>query len=198
MAAWPLLAGEDHLDRFLRMDVPWQTAGPTWRRSALNKVGPWDQGLACWQDWDFHVRALCLELPYTVIPTPKLFHRVPGLHRECISFSTPNRVRTASQERVISGSCSLLLRTSRLTPARKLLLARLLLTTSERWLEVGDSEAAMRCWRTTFDFDLISSRVYREGIALLRVHKSGLFRKGMRLYTHFAWPPSLRHHFVEV
>jgi hypothetical protein len=50
--------GEDALDRLLARDIPWQTTGPTWRRAALQRVGPWDESLPSWQDWDQHVRAL--------------------------------------------------------------------------------------------------------------------------------------------
>src|SRR2546430_8387557 len=35
--------GEDDLDRLLKVDVPWQTTGPIWRRQALEKIGPWDE-----------------------------------------------------------------------------------------------------------------------------------------------------------
>jgi len=48
----------DHLSRFLVEDTVWQTGSPLWRRTALERIGPWDESLLCWQDWDLHVRAL--------------------------------------------------------------------------------------------------------------------------------------------
>jgi hypothetical protein len=33
-----------------------------WRRSAVERVGPWDERLSRWQDWDYLLRALVLEL----------------------------------------------------------------------------------------------------------------------------------------
>jgi GT2 family glycosyltransferase len=49
----------EDLDRFLMDDCVWQTGSPLWKRASLARVGPWDEALDCWQDWDFHVRALC-------------------------------------------------------------------------------------------------------------------------------------------
>jgi glycosyltransferase involved in cell wall biosynthesis len=48
----------DDLDRFLSEDAVWQTGSPLWRRASLERFGPWDENLSCWQDWDFHVAAL--------------------------------------------------------------------------------------------------------------------------------------------
>lgn len=50
------------LDRFLVGDTVWQTGSPLWRRATLDRVGAWDEQLRCWQDWDFHVGALCAGL----------------------------------------------------------------------------------------------------------------------------------------
>jgi glycosyltransferase involved in cell wall biosynthesis len=49
---------DDHLLRFLLEDAAWSTGAPLWRRDALARLEPWDEKLSCWQDWDFHVRAL--------------------------------------------------------------------------------------------------------------------------------------------
>lgn len=62
----PEVAG--HLDRFLWDDPPWSTGSPLWRRSALDRIGPWDVRLHCWQDWEFHIRALCRGIQYVHVP----------------------------------------------------------------------------------------------------------------------------------
>ena len=41
------LPGQDDLERYLRVDIPWQTAGALWRRDALLRLGPWDEALPC-------------------------------------------------------------------------------------------------------------------------------------------------------
>lgn len=73
---WNELLGDDHpLDRFLACDTPWQTTGPTWRRAALERLGPWPEGSASWHDWEYHVRALCRGLRYGLAPVRDYHHR---------------------------------------------------------------------------------------------------------------------------
>jgi glycosyltransferase involved in cell wall biosynthesis len=57
-----------HLDRFIWKDPVWCTGSPLWRRSFLQSVGDWDEKLMCWQDWEFHVKALCRGLQYIYVP----------------------------------------------------------------------------------------------------------------------------------
>jgi hypothetical protein len=72
---WNTLDDGDPLDRFLAADTPWQTTGPTWRASALSRLGPWPEGAASWQDWEFHVRALCSGLRFGLAPERDYSHR---------------------------------------------------------------------------------------------------------------------------
>jgi glycosyltransferase involved in cell wall biosynthesis len=55
---WNIDNKEPDLKRFLLLDAPWQTTGPIWRREAVLKIGGFTEGLACWQDVDFHLKAL--------------------------------------------------------------------------------------------------------------------------------------------
>ena len=48
-----------NLDRFLIEDAVWSVGGPLWRKAALTRIGDWDERLLCWQDWEFHIKALC-------------------------------------------------------------------------------------------------------------------------------------------
>jgi glycosyltransferase involved in cell wall biosynthesis len=57
----------DDLDRFLREDAVWDAASPVWRRRAIEKIGGWNEDLPCWQDWEFHVAALCSGIQYEFI-----------------------------------------------------------------------------------------------------------------------------------
>jgi glycosyltransferase involved in cell wall biosynthesis len=70
--------GQDDLDAFLANKIPWQTSGPLWRRSALERVGPWDEELVhVGHDHEFHVRALCRHLKYVKLPVVDYFWRAP-------------------------------------------------------------------------------------------------------------------------
>ncbi len=66
---WNTPGPPDHLDRFLWDDPVWHTGSPLWRRDALGRIGPWNESLVCWQDWEFHIRALCRGITYSCIPS---------------------------------------------------------------------------------------------------------------------------------
>lgn len=55
---WSIDTGEPDLLRFLKLDAPWQTTGPVWTKEAVSLIGGYTEGLACWQDVDFHLKAL--------------------------------------------------------------------------------------------------------------------------------------------
>lgn len=61
---WNIATAEGDLERFLESDAVWQTTGPIWRKSALEKIGGFTEGLLCWQDVDIHLRALFARLKY--------------------------------------------------------------------------------------------------------------------------------------
>ncbi len=61
---WNIAKPENDLDRFLNRDNPWSISGPLWRREAFERLGPHDETLPGCQDWELHVRALCLGLKY--------------------------------------------------------------------------------------------------------------------------------------
>ena len=55
---WNIDNGKSDLHRFLILDAPWQTSGPIWKKEAVLTIGGFTEGLACWQDVDFHLKAL--------------------------------------------------------------------------------------------------------------------------------------------
>jgi glycosyltransferase involved in cell wall biosynthesis len=80
---------EPSLDRFLWDDVVWHTGSPLWRRAALERVGPWDERLLCFQDWEYHIRALCRGIQYAHVPRVLQYLREHGASR----ISTSNSLR---------------------------------------------------------------------------------------------------------
>lgn len=53
-----------YLDRFLWDDPVWHTGSPLWRSATVKRIGGWYERLICWQDWEFHIRALCRGITY--------------------------------------------------------------------------------------------------------------------------------------
>lgn len=67
---WNRFTDESDLDRFLRADAPWQTAGPIWRRSSLDPATAWDERVRSWQDWEFHIRTILAGKTYLKVAEP--------------------------------------------------------------------------------------------------------------------------------
>ena len=64
---WSKYVGDDTLAQFINMQSPWQTMGPVWRKESVKKIGGWDESLATWQDWEFHIRALLKGIRYKIV-----------------------------------------------------------------------------------------------------------------------------------
>jgi glycosyltransferase involved in cell wall biosynthesis len=62
---WNVEQEKADLNRFLELDAVWQTTGPIWKRSAVEMINGFTPGLACWQDVDFHLKALTSGLSYS-------------------------------------------------------------------------------------------------------------------------------------
>lgn len=94
---------ENLSERFLDQDMPFQTTGPTWRRDAVRRLGPWLECLSCWQDWEYHLRACVLDLKLGVCQRPDFFLRrsdaVPQIskfHNEAIHVQSRFRALEAA------------------------------------------------------------------------------------------------------
>lgn len=74
---WNIETSEPDLLRFLSLDAVWQTSGPIWKKSAVEKIGGFTEGLACWQDVDIHLKALIADLKYEKFYTlpPDIYYR---------------------------------------------------------------------------------------------------------------------------
>jgi glycosyltransferase involved in cell wall biosynthesis len=83
----------DDLDRFLWEDVIWGTNAPLWRKEQVRRIGGWEESMICWQDWEFHTKALIQGTKYTCVP-------------RILSYVRQDGVRTANsiiqQKRVVS------------------------------------------------------------------------------------------------
>lgn len=66
---------ENDLDRFIRIEFPWHTTGPIWKKSAIIAIGGWDETLHSRQDWDLHVRALIAKLIYKKEALVDMYYR---------------------------------------------------------------------------------------------------------------------------
>lgn len=184
----PAKPDQDDITRFLRVDIPWQTTGPTWRRTSLVRLGPWDERLPSWQDWDFHVRALAQGLRYRCFEAPHFFHRVTSLDRESISARKPSAAHRRGHVLAITSAFEALSRSRLLTRSRRQLLARLILNVAEQWHVAGDGAEALKLWSECRSKGLLDTARYWEGMALLRSWRVAPARALLRRYVATAWP----------
>jgi glycosyltransferase involved in cell wall biosynthesis len=105
---WNRKTDENDLDRFLKMDVAWQTTSPIWRKTSLAKIGAWDQSVLSGQDWEFHIRAIVAGLKYEWVEKLTPSPGIPGEGRGEGSFASqmPNATRSASN-RSVRTTCAL-------------------------------------------------------------------------------------------
>lgn len=168
---WNIGKVEPDLDRFLRLDIPWQTAGPTWRRSALARVGLWDESLPGRQDWEFHIRAICRKMIYTKIDDGWSLWRLTRPGSVSSTLSDPSRIKPALA--VLDGMIGLLEESGLMTPRRRRLLAM---------QHVAMGMVRARCG----DFDAARTFV---ALAVERGLLPGKYAKAMTAYTCSARVP---------
>lgn len=72
---WNMPNRVSDLDRFIADDAVWNTASPLWRKSAVEKIGDWNPSIICWQDWEYHILAICKGINYAHVPMVLQFIR---------------------------------------------------------------------------------------------------------------------------
>ncbi|WP_395816544.1 glycosyltransferase family 2 protein [Archangium minus] len=185
---WPAEPDRDDIERYLRVDIPWQTAGAIWRRKALVALGPWDEALPCWQDWDFYMRALARGARYQCFPDgPCFFHRVQTSARVAVSVKKRGPAQLRGVERAVASGQRYLEENGGLTSRRRLLLARLHLSVGEQLREQGLREESFAVWRRCRERRLVSEAQYREGQLFLTVWRTRLARGALRRYLALRW-----------
>jgi hypothetical protein len=95
---WNIEKSEPDLLRYLRLDAPWSITGPIWKRSALLRIGGFDESLPGWQDWQVHVVALLEGLTYLRSDTtPDSFCRIVGADKISGKASSLDHLKSKAQ-----------------------------------------------------------------------------------------------------
>ena len=177
------------LDRYLSLDFPWQTVGPIWRKSALNYYHlEWDERLLSWQDIEFNLHSLALNLNYKIFSIQDYYYRVMQNVSIGTEVGTPRHLKnrlhclSAIHSHMISNSCY--------TPERQELMISLYFHWMDQWLAIGQVEEAKRAWEICLNQLAIEPKLYRSGCWYIHmtqklnfhpyVHK--IVRRGLREY----------------
>jgi glycosyltransferase involved in cell wall biosynthesis len=86
-ACFPEASLDSDLERLFKVEHPWITSGPLWRKSFLEDVGRWNEELTAWQDWELNVRALLRSPRYKRSQVGDNYRRKGGFNRKTISSS---------------------------------------------------------------------------------------------------------------
>jgi hypothetical protein len=186
---WNADTGESDIDRYLRKDVPWQTASVVWRRDALQHLGPWDEAALSGQDWEFHLRALIRRFAYQRFGTHDTYWRMPESTRESIG----NRAHTPEHQQhravMVERVVALLEESGQLTQIRRVLSAGQFFLIATTLAAKGEKRDAMSVWTRCRRRGLITIGQYLEGLLFLRFwHRKGL-RTRLRARFERTWPP---------
>jgi len=169
------------LDRFLLLDTPWQTAGPIWRRDALEEIGAWNEALPSFQDWDFHVRALVGGLRYEWGGVhPDCFWRQPVSRDATVGTRSQSHEHLRSHLKLFSHTAVVMRDAALLDDHRNNLLAGLFFWLAETWLRSGDRVMALSVWRRCEELTGLQEDMYRKGRLLLESPSHMLLRRALR------------------
>ncbi|MFT3789240.1 MAG: glycosyltransferase family 2 protein [Tepidisphaeraceae bacterium] len=167
---WNADTGEDDLLRFLKLDVPWQTTSPMWRRPAFEKLGGWDEAALSSQDWEFHIRAILAGLKYERFREIDCHWRAPDASRQSIgkvALTKPEHVR--SRAKVIEGLLQRVRDKGRFDEKAKPLFAGLYFHTAEDLRRRATLNEGLAFWRSALAHGLIDATQYRDGAKYLKL-----------------------------
>lgn len=87
------------LEGFVRFSSwPWHVWGGLFRREAARRLGPWDERMRCWDDWEYMVRFLCNDPHVRHVPGTYSLARVHEKGRLFDLGKTQQGVRSRLQE----------------------------------------------------------------------------------------------------
>jgi hypothetical protein len=184
---WNGPSRKSDLDRLLALDIPWQTAGPTWRREALRRVGPWDEEFLSWQDWEFHTRALLRGLRYGRLSRADCFWRMPGQNRLSIGTHALSAAHLSSHERMVGKIVRMAEEAGALTEERRRGLGGVLFFLARLWPALGGEERANECWDRARVWQLVGDEVYWSGRLYLSIPSRKLQRWLLALLRGRGW-----------
>lgn len=189
---WNIPNSKNDIDRYLRMDVPWQTSSPIWKKSSLLRTGLWNPRLKNKDDWDFYLRVLIKGFAYKYMDSaPDCFWRIPTPDRDNLGKNSSKENVLESFEKLYEDVLKNLRNSCLLTDERKQLLGGLYYRIIRKWMEKGHRAKASVLWKHCYGEGLITKRQYMEGLALLTVWQHRLLKNSYARYLGWAWPDEL-------
>lgn len=188
--------GDNDIDRFLRGDVPWVVSSPIWTRSALERVGKWDERLRRFQDWEFHLRSIVAGFTYRRFKKIDMHIRNGDARLSKTSENGRKDPHFAYRDpRFLCGMESAVVRIQNLlfsngkldSSRRRRLLAYQYFDLADKWCNFSAHRKALRVWSRSKRGALISSFEYGQGVFLLWARRVRVVRFFVRKYLIPRW-----------
>jgi glycosyltransferase involved in cell wall biosynthesis len=189
---WNLIDTDlNDIDRFLSIDIPWQTASPIWRRAAILKLGSWNSNLLQWDDWEYHLRAIIMSLKYEKFYQPDFFWRTNKIStKDSLSDKPIPAEKLGIYEQLFFQIQQLLSEAELLTDKRLKLFVGLYYWLAKKWEEVGSTQNALRIWTLCYEKGLVDYNFYLQGKWYLKyIAKVPRVRRWVGDYLSANWPP---------
>lgn len=184
---------DDPLERFLCLDAPWQTTGPIWRRTSLDRVGRWKEGLPSFQDWDFHLRALSGGLVYRWSgSSPDCYWRAPLRQTETVGLRSQSDTHLESHQELFLDMIRHFVAEGLLSDRNRNLFAGLFFWLCEAWLRLGKPERAEFTWSIAKEALNLQPPVYERGLRFIRSKSRLWVRKVLRTLLKKPYPDIFR------
>ena len=154
---------EGDLDRFLRLDYPWEITSPIWKIDVLSKLSGFDESLMSWQDVDLHLRALISRFIY--IRIPKIDHHIRW-QSDMEKTSLMHRYQPefiANSEKTVEKFELMLREKSLLTWRRERSLAGIYFQLSVYWTGRKEVRRSLSVWRRAKRKKLVPTTIFGVG-----------------------------------
>jgi glycosyltransferase involved in cell wall biosynthesis len=188
---WNLIdSDQNDIDRFLSLDIPWQTASPIWRRAAILKLGSWNSNLLQWDDWEYHLRAIIRNLSYEKFYKPDFFWRTNKIKtKDALSEKPIPAEKLGVYEQLFIQIQQLLSEAGLLTGKRLMFFVGLYYWLAQTWEKVGSKQEALRVWTLCYEKELLDYKFYLQGKWYLKtIAHLPLIRRWVREYISATWP----------
>jgi glycosyltransferase involved in cell wall biosynthesis len=183
---WNMPTTELDFERFLKLDVSWQTSGPIWRADFFHRIGAWDESLICGQDSELHLRCLSYVPNYRFFAEVDYAIRADNVARGSLGLKGMTVKGQLSHAQSVVNLCESE-NFKKLNRRQKSMAAGRLLYHAIRMMEIPTEagyESASLLWKHVHKHRLITRYTYLLGCLWIKKYKSFLGDIAAYLINH--------------
>ena len=185
---WNVPTNEPDLLRLLKLDVPWQTTSPVWRRESILRLLPWPEDVPIAQDWEFHIRALLAGMSYERHGRPDHFWRQAEGDRESIGKKTMRPELLSARVKVNEKVLADVQHAGRLDADARAAFAGMFLQSAERLGTKISWREGLRIWQRARELNVIDNRQLAQGRNYFYLYRFKKLRAWYRARLERQWP----------